>query len=271
MKLRFWKLSGAGNDFVLIEKEALRDKARLSPRLVSRLCDRRRGIGADGALALSRSRGRPRLAYFNADGSQAFCGNGARCAAWWMSLAGWTGSRRFSFDSDEGPLEARIVRQELVSIHMPQPRQARLGLRLRARGKNLTVHAINTGVPHAVVPVKRAALETLDVHGLGGALRRHPAFKPGGANVDFAAFVPEGVLLRTYERGVEAETLACGTGAAAAALVGFLLGQCRPPVRVRVRSGDHLKAHFAPRGEGGFSEVWLEGPARLVYTGEIEL
>lgn len=272
MKLRFWKMSGAGNDFILIEKEALRDKARLSPRLVSRLCHRRLGIGADGVLALSRGqqRGRPRLAYFNADGSQAFCGNGARCAAWWMSLAGWTGSRRFSFDSDEGPLEARIAGPELVSIHMPQPRQARLGLGLRALGKNLAVHAINTGAPHAVVPVGRAALETLDVHGLGQALRHHPAFKPGGANVNFAAFIPEGLLLRTYERGVEAETLACGTGATAAALVGFLLGRCRPPVEVGVRSGDRLRVCFTPLGGKEFGEVWLEGPARVVYTGELE-
>jgi diaminopimelate epimerase len=145
---------------------------------------------------------------------------------------------------------------------MPEPRGLRLGLRLRAGGRALTAHFVEVGVPHAVVPVR--SLAGLDVAGLGRAIRRHRAFGRAGANVDFVRRAGAGLDLRTYERGVEGETWACGTGAAAAAVVAWKLGWLRPPVRVRVRGGQTLTVSFKTAGG-----LRLCGPARIVFSGEV--
>ncbi|MBI5631701.1 MAG: diaminopimelate epimerase [Elusimicrobia bacterium] len=266
MKIRFFKLSGAGNDFALLPS---RPRGADLGKLSRGLCDRRLGVGADGLLVLSGSRTRPALDYFNADGSQAFCGNGSRCAAWWLYRSGRTrGKKQFSILTSQGRLEARIAGPGKVSLSMPEPRDIRLGLSLKAAGRILRVHFLDTGAPHAVLEV--SDLEKTQVLDLGRVLRRHPAFKPMGTNVDFIRIRAGTVAVRTYERGVEAETLACGTGAVAAAAAGFLLGKCRPPVRVLTRGGDTLKVHFRARGQR-LSEVRLEGPARIAFQGEIEL
>lgn len=259
--MRFFKMSGAGNDFVLVE----RPKGGSLSKLARRLCDRRRGVGADGLLAVDR--GALRLSYFNADGSEAFCGNGSRCAAWWMHARGWVKGREFEFKTSEGPLRARITGRETVSIRMPEPHSIRLGLKVAAAGRTWTAHSLNTGVPHAVVEVMELA--DFPVFEVGRALRHHKAFAPAGTNADFIRWDGKLLHVRTYERGVEDETLACGTGVAASALAGFLLGKGRPPVRVRVRGGATLKVSFKPLGGNAFSDVWLEGPAEVVYSGEI--
>ncbi|MBI4375509.1 MAG: diaminopimelate epimerase [Elusimicrobia bacterium] len=259
--MRFYKLSGAGNDFVLIR----RPPGRL-PALARRLCDRRGGIGADGLLAVSPAG--LRVDYLNADGSPAFCGNGARCAALWMHDHGWTkGLREFSMKTSQGRVLARVLGREKVSLRMPAPSTLRLGLRLEALGRRFKAHALDTGVPHAVVPVDD--LDHFPVVETGRALRHHRAFGRAGANVDFIRVTASEVRLRTYERGVEDETLACGTGVVAAAIVARRLSRLRPPIRVRVRSGESLMVRF----DGGAalpSEVWLEGPCRQVFTGEID-
>jgi len=263
MKLRFAKMSGAGNDFVLVEGPLSPGKAS---SLARRLCGRRDGIMADGLLVVSK-RG-PRLDYFNADGSAAFCGNGTRCAAWWAHRRGWTGGRRaFALTTSEGRLQVRVAGLGRAAVRM-MSRAARLGLRLKAAGRAHVVHAINTGVPHAVVFVNN--LERVDVPRLGRALRNHGTFRPAGANVDFVQAAGKHLLVRTYERGVEAETLACGTGAVASALIAALLGRARPPIRVRTRGGDELKVSFRPAAAGA-EDIWLEGPARILFTGEIDL
>lgn len=273
MTLRFAKMSGAGNDFILLDA-ALRQNGRPIPArlglaaLAKRLCDRREGIGGDGLIHLSLSgRGAPRMRYFNADGSEAFCGNGARCSAWWARQSGRTKTREFTLLTLAGELRARIVGRERVAIRMPVvgavsgPRSLLIG------GRRLAVYSVNTGVPHAVV--EAADLRRFPVHEIGRALRRHPLFKPEGTNADFVAFGRREIALRTYERGVEDETLACGTGAAAAALVGLHLEKCRPPVSVRVKSGARLRVHFGTEGDP--AALWLEGPARTVYQGSIRL
>ena len=263
--MRFFKMSGAGNDFVLVEPKG--PKSSLAG-LARRLCDRKRGVGADGLLAVER-RGL-RLSYFNADGSEAFCGNGSRCAAWWMHAQGLTRGRRdFEFATSEGPLRAKITGRETAAIKMPEPHSIRMGLKLKAAGRSLVAHRLNTGVPHAVVEVED--LDSVPVFELGRALRRHEAFAPAGANADFVRYRARLLFVRTYERGVEAETLACGTGVVACALAGFLLGKVRSPARVRVRGGSTMTVSFKPAGGGSFKDVWLEGPAQLVFTGEIPL
>ncbi len=267
MKLRFWKLSGAGNDFVLLREDDL--PARGDAALARRLCDRREGVGADGLLIVGKADKILRWRYHNADGSAAFCGNGARCAAWWMFLNGWTKNRTaFNIQSPEGPMSARVRpgKNPRVSLSMPAPKDLRLGLKLAVQGRKLTVHFVDTGVPHAVVLVDD--LERFPVPEVGRALRRHPAFAPAGANADFVQAADGRLSVRTYERGVEAETMACGTGAVASAVSAAALGKVESPVSVFTRSGEHLKVSFSRSG-AEFSAVRLEGPARLVFQGEV--
>lgn len=269
MGLRFYKLSGAGNDFVLLEEGKI--ALRRLPGLAKRLCDRREGIGADGILIVGRKGGRPRWSYRNADGSEAFCGNGARCAAWWMFLKGWSrGRRAFELDGPSGPMSVHIngLRPARVALSMPAPARLRLGRALDVQGRRLTVHSIDTGVPHAVVLVED--LERFPVLDAGRALRRHREFSPAGANADFITVAAGRVGMRTYERGVEAETRACGTGAVASAIVASALGKANSPVAVFTRSGERLEVFFTKAGPD-YRDVWLEGPSRLVFEGEVTL
>ncbi|MBI4679569.1 MAG: diaminopimelate epimerase [Elusimicrobia bacterium] len=267
--LRFCKMSAAGNDFVLLErKEAA--KSSLAPgRLARLLCDRRHGIGADGLLLVDTGHVVPRLSYYNCDGSTAFCGNGTRSAALWLHRQGFTrGAGSFTFRSAAGPVQARVSpRGGTAAVRMPDPRDLRLDISLSLLGRRTTVHAVNTGVPHAVIVAPD--VERLAVAEAGRALRRHPAFAPSGTNADFVSVGRKELFLRTYERGVEDETLACGTGAVAAAVVAHALGLVRPPVRVRIRGGAVLKVDFRLQGPS-YAEVWLEGPARIVFTGEMK-
>ncbi|MDE2293289.1 MAG: diaminopimelate epimerase, partial [Elusimicrobia bacterium] len=226
-----------------------------SPALARRLCDRRAGVGADGLLAVS---GR-RVVYLNADGSRAFCGNGARCAAWWLRSRGRGGTR---FALSGVPVEA-VVGAASVRIRMPDVRPLRR-LRVAAEGRDWDAAFLDTGVPHAVVRV--GALDRFPVVRVGRALRRHRAFGRAGANADFVSGSGRTLRLRTYERGVEDETLACGTGAVAAALA---FGRASP-VTVRARGG-RLTVSFRAGKDGGFTDVWLEGPVRQTFTGEVVL
>lgn len=252
--MRFWKMSGAGNDFVLVEGPVRRAAA-----LARRLCDRRRGVGADGLLIVEKG---PRLRYLNSDGSEAFCGNGSRCAAVWAAERGWTTGREFSFLTSEGELRARLAGSGRGAVAMPPPRMLREPFSVSAAGRRWLVSHWDTGVPHAVARVPR--VDAVDVAAAGRALRSHRAFGKAGANVDFVEVSGRGLRLRTYERGVEDETLACGTGVVAAAAAAQAFGWARLPVAVVARGGDTLRV-FREN-----SRTWLEGPAQIVFTGEID-
>lgn len=257
VRIPFWKLSGGGNDFVLL---AGLPKGRSGAILARRLCERRRGIGADGLLVMSRRAGHIRLDYWNADGSAAFCGNGSRCAALWAASRGWTKRRRFVLETNRGPLTARLTTKGRASVSMPTPKELRLDRKITVLKRSFKVHFVDTGVPHAVVLVPD--IKKMDVARLGRALRFHRAFGKSGANVDFVEVKNNSLLLRTYERGVENETLACGTGIVAAAFVTRALGFNCSPAHVKVRSGATLTVQFAS------SDVSLEGPGEIVFTGE---
>ena len=260
MKISFFKMSGAGNDFILLNGLP---RGRTGPALTRRLCDRRRGIGADGLLVLSRRGGHARLDYWNADGSAAFCGNGSRCAALWASAHAWMKGRRFTLDTSEGPLDVRLTARGRAETSMPKPEGMKHHSRLKVLKRMFSVHYIDTGAPHAVIFV--ADVENVDVKTLGRAFRFHRSFGKAGANVDFVS-LRDGVLqLRTYERGVEDETLACGTGVVAAAAVARALGKAGDRVEVRVRGGDLLHVSFSP------SETRLEGPGKVIFQGEVNL
>ncbi|KAF0127108.1 MAG: diaminopimelate epimerase [Elusimicrobia bacterium] len=279
--MKFWKMSGAGNDFVLITGSPRRAAALRA--LARRLCDRRLSVGADGLLHVRRAGpGLMSLRYFNSDGSEAFCGNGSRCAAMWAFMNGLV-PRRFRLATIRGELPVEITGKERARMSMPAVRKVSLRHPGRWPAGVKEVHFLDTGVPHAVVPVKD--LGRLDVRGLGSALRRHRAFGRAGANVDFVENRNGRVLVRTYERGVEDETPACGTGLTAAAVALALSGAAASPVRLRSRGGDDFTVRLTPSDQGGIrrsrcrahcdrpgrgaGDISIEGPARLVFEGEI--
>lgn len=266
--LRFMKMNGAGNDFVMIDNRA--GDLQLAAEQISRICDRHRGVGADGVLVLERPTNGAtfRMRYYNADGGEAeMCGNGARCFARYASrVAGPV--EKLSFETPAGVIGADL-QGELVCLQMSEPTDLRLGIKIPLGDRTLDGHSVNSGVPHVVVPVED--LENLDVRGIGSAVRHHKLFAPKGANANFLKRRGDRqIAIRTYERGVENETLACGTGVVASALVFAAMEKVDGPIGVLVRGGNELKVGFESDGEQ-FKNVTLTGPADFVFEGTIEL
>ncbi len=266
--LRFTKMNGAGNDFVLLDNR--QGAIQLSADQIAHLCDRHRGVGADGVLLIERAENGAdfRMRYYNADGGEAeMCGNGARCFARFAHKVAGVGEK-VSFETPAGVIGAHL-RGDLVTLEMSEPRDLRLNFTLPEAPHFRTLHFINSGVPHVVIPV--ASLEKADVLRDGELIRRHRQFAPKGANVNFLEKRgPKSIAIRTYERGVENETLACGTGVTASALIFAATENVNGPITVSVRGGSDLQVGFKKEGER-FSEVTLTGPAEFVFEGSIQV
>ena len=285
----FTKMVAAGNDFLVVDTRRLRRQRAHPWKAVSRaLCDRHQGIGADGLLVLESSASADvKMRVFNPDGSEAhMCGNGARCVALYL-VQRRQGKRPggIVLETKAGRVTAG-VQGGRVAIRLMDPTDLRLDLSLDVERRHLRMGFINTGVPHVVVPV--ADLDTVDVNRLGRAIRHHSAFAPRGTNVNFVQPDPSHknrLRVRTYERGVEEETLSCGTGVAAAALV-YALNRARESgkgaaegngggsqpwtLQVQPRSGDMLTVSFAiaPDRRGlHAAHVSLEGTVVRVFEG----
>ena len=266
-KINFWKMSGAGNDFVLITGGGLATAAL--KRFAVKLCAPKLAIGADGLLYVNKAGvDAVSVRYFNSDGSEAFCGNGSRCAAWWASCEGLMKTWRFLLKSAAGELPVEIISEESVRMRMPDVQVVSLRHKGTWSKPVKAVHFLNTGVPHAVVPV--ANLEALDVEGLGRVLRGHKAFGPAGTNVNFVCLDNGSIRVRTYERGVEGETLACGTGITAAAVAIGLESGLKSPVTVIPRTGEKFKVWYTPK-EAGAADIYVQGPAKIVFSGQIDI
>ena len=267
--LNFTKMNGAGNDFVMLDNR--NGSLALTDHQIARLCDRHRGVGADGLLLVEKAEAKAdfRMRYYNADGREAeMCGNGARCFARFVDKLAPVSEGKVDFETPAGVISATL-RGDQVSLGMSQPGPFADGVELDAAGETLTVYSINTGVPHAVVLLDD--LDGTDVHKIGAALRHHHHFQPRGTNVNFVRQLgPQDLAIRTYERGVEAETLACGTGVVASALTIAALTGAESPIRVLVKGGDTLTVDFLRSGQG-FSHVVLTGPADFVFEGDISL
>jgi diaminopimelate epimerase len=268
MTLRFTKMDGAGNDFVMIDNRA--GDIQLGREQIARLCDRHRGVGADGILLLEPgSNGADfRMRYYNRDGGEAeMCGNGARCFARFANQI--AGSRdKVSFATQAGVIRAEL-HGESVTLQMSEPKDLRLGLELSLDGRKERVHLVNTGVPHVVIPVSQ--VDDVDVRARGQKIRRHERFSPKGANVNFIEKrAAQKIAVRTYERGVEDETLACGTGVVASALIFAATENVDGPISVTVRSGSELSVNFEGAGDE-FRNVTLTGPAEFVFEGTIDV
>jgi diaminopimelate epimerase len=256
-KINFTKMVASGNDFVVIK-----DKLGAKLSVLSRsLCDRKFGIGADGLLLLSKCRGADfRMRIFNADGSEAeMCGNGARCAALLYA------KKKSSILTASGIINCEI-NGDRVKIQITNPKDADLDIPLGLNGRKIKVNFINTGVPHVVIFVN--GIGDVDVRQLGSNIRHHKEFAPAGTNVNFVEPIANNLIrVRTYERGVEDETLACGTGSIAAALIFAIKNNVNDLVRVRTQSKETLRIYFKKSGSL-FNSVWLEGGAKIIYKGE---
>jgi len=266
-KIPFSKMSGSGNDFILIDNRAkILDPDRLGD-FVPRVCAPKVSVGADGVILIEGSpKADFRWRFFNSDGSEAeMCGNGGRCAARFAVLRG-IAREKLSFETLAGTIEAE-VRGRRVKLQMVKPFGLELDLAVPVDGETRSLHFLNTGVPHAVYFVPEAA--KVSVKDLGRKIRFHPRFQPAGTNANFVQPVDrKNIKVRTYERGVEDETLACGTGAVASALIAGAKGYVDSPVAVETSGGEILNIHFQ-KNEGGFARVFLEGDTRLVYEGDL--
>lgn len=264
--IAFTKASGAGNDFVLVDNFSGALKLDF-PSFARAVCDRHFGVGADGLLVLEKSSTADfTMHYFNADGSWGgMCGNGGRCIARFAQMAGIAGPRQrfealgYVYDADIGPVNVRLG--------MKNPGPLRNGLKIPVGATTHEASFLDTGAPHVVIFAQDPA--ATDVAGIGRAIRNHPLFQPEGTNVNFVRRTgPSSIDLRTYERGVEAETLACGTGSVASALVAAATFGMPSPVSVRVRSGEDLMVHFTG-APGLWTDVRLEGSAHMLFTGSL--
>jgi len=266
--LEFYKMCGHGNDFVIVDNWSNQVGAADMPDLARAVCRPRFGVGADGMIFIEE--GPPEVdfswRFFNADGSEAeMCGNGGRCAARFAYETG-IAPAQMSFMTLAGVIQAE-VKPDSVKIQMTKPSEPDLECVLEVEGRSMKLCTINTGVPHAVTWVND--IEAAPVQALGRVIRFHPRFMPAGTNVDFVQVIERNqVAVRTYERGVENETLACGTGSIAAVLLSAVKGVVDSPTRVLTRSGEELLVHFT-RTNGVFDNIYLEGRVRLVFAGRL--
>jgi diaminopimelate epimerase len=264
--LHFTKASGAGNDFVIINNidGALRlDQSKLAIAL----CSRHFGIGADGLLVLESSRRVDFfMRYYNADGSYGgMCGNGGRCAARFAFLQKIAGPS-MKFEALDYVYEAKVG-DNAVTLKMKDASILRPDIKIQVHGHSFTGDFVETGSPHLVIFHEK--VEELNVHDLGRELAHASVFAPEGSNVNFVnVSAPQRLVNRTYERGVEAETLACGTGAIASAIVSSVRSGFLSPVRLNVRSGEELLVHFKRDG-ARFTDISLEGSAYILFSGTL--
>ncbi len=265
-QVQFTKMVASGNDFVVIDNRKGIIPASGIKSFASGICNRNYGVGGDGLLTIEKSRRADfRMRIINSDGSEAeMCGNGARCIALYANLNGIAG-RKMSFETLAGIIEAQITGRQ-IKLKMSDPKNLKLDLNLDLSDGAYNVNFVNTGVPHAVIFADR--VEGLDIGRIGREVRYHSAFAPKGTNVNLVEAAGSNTLkVRTYERGVEGETLACGTGVTASAVIAASVKGFKSPVACMTKSGDKLKVYFRKEASG-FTGVYLEGGAKTVFSGK---
>jgi diaminopimelate epimerase len=276
--IHFYKITGTGNDFIVIDNRKGIIDADHCRDFVRRACRHKLSVGADGVILVEND---PEVdfkwRFFNADASEAeMCGNGARCVARFVNLTGIVDKSKMSFRTLAGIINAELLGNR-VKVEMTPPHSLSLDLNVEAEGRSFRLDFINTGVPHSVwFAADESELESIDVQRWGRALRFHPQFQPAGTNVNFVYVRdPQNIVVRTYERGVEGETLACGTGCMASALISAARNRVVSPVEVKTRSGEFLTIHFEisrnPQAAGApkFGKVYLEGEARVAFEADL--
>ncbi len=265
--IEFYKTSGSGNDFIIIDnRDRVVDEKNLKT-FIEKICRRKMSVGADGFILIEESDSVDfRWRFFNADGNPAeMCGNGARCAARFAYLNRIAGSK-MSFETEAGIISAEVS-NDLVKINMPELTELKTDYLLDLENGALKISSINAGVPHVVIAMD--SIDSVDVVKLGREIRFHDIFAPAGTNVNFICQNKDDTIsIRTYERGVEDETLACGTGAVATAIVTAFKFGAKSPVRVITKSRESLYVYYKEIN-GKYSDIYLEGDARIIYKGEL--
>ncbi len=275
MKIKFTKMSGAGNDFVVVDN---RSGIITNPQQFAvTVCNRRLGIGADGLLLVEKSSKSDLLMqYFNADGtSGGMCGNGGRCIAKFAFDNGIVSKDQFAFEAFGHIYKVTRHAPTIYELKMKDPFNARLNQSVNVNGMMLKANYLNTGTDHSVIFLDEnselGTLENVDVFNVGRMVRYHKIYKPLGTNVNFVSKVTDKrIEIRTYERGVEDETMACGTGSVASALLSARKFGLDSPIEVKVRSGENLEVSFK-KSTDDFSEVKLKGSAIVTFNGEFEV
>jgi diaminopimelate epimerase len=265
--LSFAKMAGAGNDFVVIDNRS--GRITDATELTRRICTRRLSVGADGLILIETSaKATFRMRYLNSDGSQAdFCANGTRCAAR-FAFVNVIAPRKMTIETEAGVIGAEVSEGGSVTLSLPSPRGFVASRPLDVNGRRIEGSFITVGVPHYVIFL-RGDLWTQQIEPLGRAIRMHRDLAPAGANVNFVVVRDSGSIdVRTYERGVEGETLACGSGVVASVATSALFGKVRTPVNVLTRSGITVEVSFTLAGSD-LHDVRLKGDARLIYRATI--
>lgn len=270
MKLNFFKMTGAGNDFIMFDNRS--GKIKNPVRLAQWVCDRHFGVGADGIILIEESQVADfKMLYFNSDGSfGGMCGNGGRCAVKFANLLGII-KEKTTFEANGKLYHAQIIEPEKVRLYLPAPETKRFNLKLKLGRKLYKAHFINTGAPHLVVFTdenKIDDIEKININHLGRRLRYHPQFE-NGTNVNFVSIINEDTIrMRTYERGVEGETLACGTGSVASAIASVEIKKLKFPIKVKTTGGEILIVDLDRNGKkSGF--IALEGSAKIICEGKL--
>jgi diaminopimelate epimerase len=280
-KLFFAKMSGAGNDFIVFDKIVNPDLI-LDSNAIKRLCDRRNGIGADGIITIGDSDSYDfMMEYYNSDGSTgSLCGNGARCAIKFAESTKRVKQQKAKFISNGKSYIGEVLNDSQVKVYFNEPQNLKYNFKVKAFGQLINASFVDTGSPHVVIntaeilkdPAKRQVfyenINDVPVYEIGKEVRNLPEFLPDGTNVNFYFIKDNQVYIRTYERGVEDETLACGTGNAATAIVINNLHKIAPPITLNTRGGDKLIIDFE-KGNNIIRNLALTGPVKVVFTGEI--
>ena len=266
-KIEFYKMSGSGNDFIIVDnRDRIVDETDLL-NFIIKVCRRKMSVGADGFILVENTEGADfKWRFFNSDGSVAeMCGNGARCVARFAYLNGIAGSE-MSFETGAGIVEAQVA-GESVKIKMTDPSDLKTDYTLELKDRSISVSSINTGVPHVVMVTD--TLDDVEVVKMGREIRFHDMFAPGGTNVNFICPIKDDTIgVRTYERGVEDETLACGTGSVAGALIMARKMKIDAPIHVLTRSGVNLKIYYKEK-DATYQDIYLEGDARVIYRAKL--
>lgn len=263
--ISFSKMSGSGNDFIIIDNRDLSLEVGDFSDFARRICARKISVGADGLLIIEPSAIADfKWRFYNSDGSAAeMCGNASRCVARWAFIHGISG-RKVSFETLAGIISAE-VEDEVVKVRLTDPSPLQPGIKINLTDRECLLDCIDTGVPHAVSFVEN--IEDCAVYEQGRQIRRHEHFQPRGTNADFVEVIDRHkIRVRTYERGVEDETLACGTGDVASVLAAAERGLVDSPTDVVVQSGETLRIYFAKKNDR-FQEIYLEGRVKMVYQG----
>jgi diaminopimelate epimerase len=280
-KIFFTKMSGAGNDFIFLDKN-LNINITVSPETIKKLCDRRNGIGADGVIEIADNSDYDfAMNYYNADGSTgSLCANGARCSIWFANNSNRLKNGKAKFISAEKEYTGEVVSDEVIKFNLNSPSKIKFNFQIKAFGQMIKTNYADTGSPHVVINIsdiqKNPAIPKINfdnilevpVYQIGKEVRYHKDFAPNGTNVNFVKVIDNEILIRTYERGVEDETLACGTGSVAAAIICSVSDKLNPPITLKTYGGDKLSVNFEVENQR-VKNPSITGPAKIIFEGSI--